>query len=94
MFYEYNIDGNDLSIEGPDSTVVSFGEDKCLSKDFGDITSEQSWYDQGFNIIQSQAFFDLESTKSSLADVIYECCYEEGIKVDKDKFWLDNHHKY
>ena len=50
MFYEYNIDGNYLSIEVPDSTVVSFGEDKCLSKSFGDITSEQSWYDQDFNI--------------------------------------------
>ena len=94
MFYEYNIDGNYLSIEVPDSTVVSFGEDKCLSKRFGDITSEQSWYDQGFNIIQSQPFFDLENTKSSLTNVIYQYCYEEGIKVDKNKFSLENYHKY
>ena len=94
MFYEYKIDGNDLSIEVPDSTIVIFGEEKCLSTSFSDLTSEQSWYDQGFNVIESEPFFNFKSTKSSLTNLIYQFCYEQGVKVNKDKFSLENYHKY
>lgn len=94
MFYEYKIDGKDLRIEVPDSTVVGFGEDSCLSKDFRDLTSEQSWYDQGFNVIGSQPFFTFESTKGSLTNVIYQFCREEGVEIDDGEFRLEFYHKY
>ena len=50
MALNYKIDDLDFKIEIPESTTVYSGEDICLSKKFNDITSEKSWYDQGFKV--------------------------------------------
>ena len=94
MDFNYEIDGLDFKIEVPDSTTVCFGEDICLSKDFNDVTSAKSWYDRGFNVIEAEPFFNIEKTKSSLSDCVYQISLEEGAKVDKDNFRLEHYHKY
>lgn len=94
MVFNYKIDDLDFKIEIPESTTVYFGEDTCLSKNFNDMTSEKSWYDQGFKVVETKPFFNFDRTKSFLTDTIYQHCLEEGVIVDKDKFTLEHYHKY
>tara|TARA_B100000900_G_C20562818_1_gene709678 strand:- start:938 stop:1774 length:837 start_codon:yes stop_codon:yes gene_type:complete len=94
IHFNYKIDELDFQIELPKKTTLSFGDDICLSKDFNDITLTKSWYDKGYSVIDSEPFFNIEKTKSSLFNCIYKICLEEGVKADKDNFKLEHYHKY
>ena len=91
---EYQIDGLGLTIDAPDRSEFSFGEDILLSKYFNDITAEQDWYNQGYDVVEQEPFLNIQKVKAGLAGCIYQICKEEGLNINKDNFRLEDYHKY
>lgn len=90
----YQIDGVVAVIEGPDRSQFFYGEDIFLSDYFNDITREKNWYNQGFDVIDTKPFLNIQKVKDSLTNCLYQICKAERVNVNKETFNLDDYHKY
>ncbi|MDA8624022.1 phytanoyl-CoA dioxygenase [Alphaproteobacteria bacterium] len=91
---KYIIDGDEFTVSVPAQTEFFVGDNVCLSKEFGDITEKQSWYEQGFSIVNLEPFLDIGRTKVKLSECISRICEEEGVAINRESFLLENYHKY
>ena len=83
-----------FAVNVPGETEFFSGPDKCLSKEFNDITQMQSWYEQGFATVDLEPFLDIQKTKAKLTKCISRICEEEGVAINNASFRLEDYHKY
>ena len=94
MLHSYNINGKSITVELQSDAEYDFGQNEILSRKFGDLTSNKSWYGQGFCVVPGREFFEIEDLYQATTDVLKKIISEFGGVFDSLDFRLENYHKY
>ena len=90
MKLKYNIDDKIKLINIDEKTDFSLGPSICLSKKFGDITRNQSWYKLGYKLVNTKKVFNFIKVKKNIQSLIFNMIYETNKNVNKNEFILEN----
>tara|TARA_A100001015_G_scaffold300918_1_gene387033 strand:+ start:7853 stop:8692 length:840 start_codon:yes stop_codon:yes gene_type:complete len=94
MRLNYIIDDKTLDTVVDDTTKFFIGENVCLSQKFNDITQATDWYQKGYTILKSAAYFDVVKVKSELKSKIQSLLTKYNSNAISEKFRLEDYHNY
>lgn len=88
----YSIDNEEFTFDCPDKQIFVYGENRVLSTKNTDITFNQKWYQDGFNIDQFISEVNFANLKNGISKTLRSIMQNIGLSVDG--FNLENYHSF
>ena len=94
MKHVYLVDGNEFEISTQPGSDFFYGESEVLSERFGDLTSQQPWFDDGYQVVKSDDFYDHKNVKDEIQNTLRAIIQEANPEIDLHGFTLETYHEY
>ena len=94
MSHIYLIDKDEMTISLDDNSIYEGGNSEILIERFGDLTSDQKWFKEGFTTEKSSKFFDAEILYHATEDAVKKIIRNLDSGIELDDFTLEKYHNY
>lgn len=94
MILTYFVDGERVSVQGPEPEDFFFGEDLILSQNFSDVASTATWYHEGYKVVRYARDAEFEQLKVAIENLIMRKILSVFPEKDLRGFRLEKYHEF
>jgi hypothetical protein len=92
MEVKYVIDSREFVFEYPDNQVFETGENIVLSNIETDLIFNQSWYDDGYKVLNVFENKDFEKIKKGITSIVKKLVSD--LQINVENFCIEDYHSY